>query len=110
VLYQNLPLPEMKGRAAVRQFITPNLQRVQRMEFIVHSIAVSADGLRVLTERTDNFHFIEGIVAVPVMGVFEFSGQLICRWRDYADIGHFVQQMQALGQRPGWNAATASSS
>jgi limonene-1,2-epoxide hydrolase len=98
----------MVGRAAVRSFITPNLQRVQRMEFVLHSIAVSADGLRVLTERTDNFHFREGLVSVPVMGVFEFRGALIARWRDYADIGHFVQQMRALGQRPGWDAGSAS--
>ena len=102
--YQNLPLPAMHGRAAVRTFIAPNLQRVTRMEWITHSLAVSADSRRVLTERTDNFHFGGRCVSVPVMGVFEFRGALIARWRDYADIGHFVQQMQAAGQRPGWDA------
>lgn len=102
--YQNLPLPAMHGRAAVRAFITPNLLRVSRMEFIIHSLAVSRDGLRVLTERIDNFHFGERCVSVPVMGVFEFRGPLIARWRDYTDIAHFVQQMQHVGQRPGWDA------
>lgn len=102
--YQNLPLPAMQGRDAVRAFITPNLLRVTRMEFITHALAVSRDGLRVLTERTDNFHFGKQCVSVPVMGVFEFRGALIARWRDYADIAHFVQQMQAIGQRPGWDA------
>lgn len=103
--YQNLPLPAMHGRAAVREFITPNLLRVSKMEFITHTIAATADGQRVLTERTDNFHFGERVVSVPVMGVFEFRGALIAKWRDYADIGSFVQQMQQLGQRPGWDAS-----
>ena len=40
------------------------------------------------------------------MGVFEFRDGLIAAWRDYADIGDFVRQMTAIGQRPGWNAAT----
>jgi len=106
--YQNLPLPAMHGRDAVRAFITPNLLRVTRMEFITHSIAVSRDGLRVLTERTDNFHFGSQCVSVPVMGVFEFRGPLIARWRDFADIAHFVTQMQAIGQRPGWDASKPS--
>lgn len=104
VVYQNLPLPEMIGHEAVRTFITPNLRRVTRMEWIVHNIATTVDGHSVLTERTDNFHFGDQRVTVPVMGVFEFRGGLIARWRDYADIGGFVQQMQAIGQRPGWDS------
>lgn len=103
VRYQNLPLPEMVGRDAVRKFITPNLTRVTRMEWVVHGIAVTADGKSVMTERTDHFHFGAQVVSVPVMGVFEFDGELIAQWRDYADINHFVQQMQAVGQRPGWS-------
>lgn len=97
MVYQNLPLPALHGGSAVRAFITPNLSRVTRMEWIVHQMAVTADGLQVLTERTDNFHFREGLVSVPVMGVFEFRGTLIAAWRDYADIGHFVRQMDAIG-------------
>jgi limonene-1,2-epoxide hydrolase len=81
VVYQNLPLPAMIGHEAVRTFITPNLLRVSRMEWIVHSIATTA-----------------------VMGVFEFRGSRIAHWRDYADIGGFVRQMQSIGQRPGWDS------
>ena len=106
VVYQNLPLPALHGRAAVRDFITPNLQRVTRMNWVVHSLAVTADGTRVLTERTDSFHFGEQAVHVPVMGVFEFQGGLIAAWRDYADIGDFVRQMGTIGERPGWQAGT----
>ena len=76
--------------------------RVTRIEWVVHHLAVTADGSKVLTERTDNFHFEKQVVRVPVMGVFEFRGDLIARWRDYADIGDFVRQMSAINQRPGW--------
>jgi limonene-1,2-epoxide hydrolase len=106
VVYQNLPLPALHGREAVREFITPNLRRVTVMNWVVHTLAVTADGNRVLTERTDSFHFGEQAVHVPVMGVFEFRDGLIAAWRDYADIGDFVRQMGAIGQRPGWEAGT----
>jgi len=109
VVYQNVPLPELAGRDAVRAFITPNLTRVTQMHWVVHNVAVTADGNTVLTERTDSFHFDGGVVHVPVMGVFEFRDGQIAAWRDYADIGDFVRQMGAIGQRPGWSAQTAAS-
>lgn len=102
--YQNVPMAAMHGRDEVRAFITPNLIRVTRVEWIVHNLAVTADGSKVLTERTDCFHFEKQVVSVPVMGVFEFRGGLIARWRDYADIGDFVRQMSAINQKPGWEA------
>jgi len=102
VVYRNVPLPALHGRDAVRNFITPNLERVTRMHWVVHALAVTADGRKVLTERTDSFYFGTEAVHVPVMGVFEFREALIADWRDYADIGEFVRQMAAIGQRPGW--------
>ncbi len=108
IVYRNVPMAPMHGRAEVRAFITPNLIRVTRIEWIVHNLAVTADGSRVLTERSDNFHFNEQVVSVPVMGVFEFRGDLIARWRDYADVGDFVRQMGAINQKPGWEAGENS--
>jgi limonene-1,2-epoxide hydrolase len=104
VVYQNVPLPAMHGRAAVRAFITPNLKRVTQISWVIHNFALAADGNKVLTERTDSFHFGDRAVHVPVMGIFEFRGDLICAWRDYADIAEFVKQMAAIGQQPGWSA------
>ena len=109
VVYQNVPLSALAGRDAVRAFITPNLTRVTQMHWVVHNVAVTADGNKVLTERTDSFHFDGGVVHVPVRGIFEFRDGLIAAWRDYADIGDFVRQMGAIGQRPGWSSQTAAS-
>jgi limonene-1,2-epoxide hydrolase len=103
VVYRNVPMAPMHGRAEVRAFITPNLERATRIDWIVHHLAVNEDGSKVLTERTDSFHFGSQVVSVPVMGIFEFRGGLIAHWRDYADIGDFVRQMSSIGQRPGWD-------
>jgi limonene-1,2-epoxide hydrolase len=32
-------------------------------------------------------------ISVPVMGVFEFKGDLIAAWRDYFDLPGFQRQM-----------------
>jgi limonene-1,2-epoxide hydrolase len=98
-VYQNLPLPAMRGHAEIGAFISPNLHAVQRMEW--DFLAVVSDEKSVMTERVDSFVFEEGTVAIPVMGIFEIEDGLIARWRDYADIGSFVRDMTAIGRTPG---------
>jgi limonene-1,2-epoxide hydrolase len=100
-VYANIPVPPMIGRDAIRAFITPNLERAKSTRWEFLATVASADGRQVLTERVDTFFFPEGDVAVPLMGIFEIEGQLIKRWRDYADIGTFVRDMAAIGAKPG---------
>jgi limonene-1,2-epoxide hydrolase len=104
--YQNVPLPTMHGREAVRAFITPNLNQATCIRWEFLHIVADEDGRRVLTERIDTFIFETGEVAVPVMGIFEISAGRILRWRDYADIGSFVSEMEEAGQRMGGNENT----
>lgn len=94
--YQNVPMAAMHGRTEVREFITPVMLKATRVEWIVHHLATIADGSKVLTERTDSFHFGSQLVAVRVMGIFEFRGELISRWRDYSDLGDFARQMSEI--------------
>jgi len=100
-VYQNVPLPEMVGHEAIRAFITPSLTAAERMIWVFLATEADAAGKRVLTERVDSFVFPEGTVAAPVMGIFEIEGGLIARWRDYADLGSFARDMQAIGRMPG---------
>jgi limonene-1,2-epoxide hydrolase len=100
-IYANIPLPAMHGRDAVRKFVTPNLTKSDGIDFIFLNIATAADGKTVLTERVDVFVFGDKKVECPVMGTFVLRGDLIAEWRDYADIGSFVQNMRAIGQAPG---------
>ncbi|HTT82828.1 MAG TPA: limonene-1,2-epoxide hydrolase family protein [Rhizomicrobium sp.] len=106
-VYANVPLPPMRGRDAVRNFITPNLTKADGVEFRFLAIATAADGRTVLTERIDAFLFGDKRVAIPLMGIFVLRGEEIAEWRDYADIGTFVRDMRAIGQMPGPGVAAA---
>jgi limonene-1,2-epoxide hydrolase len=96
--YDNVPLPKIKGQAAIRTFITPNLQAAKRIEWEFLNVAVDASGCKVMTERVDRFVFDEGLVAVPLMGIFEVEDGRIARWRDYADLGSFARAMATIGR------------
>lgn len=93
VVYHNIPMPPMTGHAAVRQFIGPFLAMSKRVEWQVHAIAETAQGV-VLTERTDIFELANGkTVTLPVMGAFDIADGKIIRWRDYFDMAQFQGQM-----------------
>ena len=91
-VYHNIPMQPMKGREAIRGFITPFLGGATRVEWTVHNVAESADGT-VLTERTDVFEMGPKTISLPVMGTFEFRDGLISKWRDYFDLADFQRQM-----------------
>jgi len=101
VVHQNIPIPPIHGREAVRRFITPNLRAVQEMRWVFKAIEADDSGRVVLTERVDSFIYENGRVDIPLMGIFEIADGLITAWREYADIGQFVRDMQAIGRAPG---------
>jgi limonene-1,2-epoxide hydrolase len=101
VRYQNVPVPEMIGRDAMRTFISRNLTAASGMDFKLLNIAVAKDGCTVLTERMDAFHFGDQRVPIPLMGIFVLRGEFICEWRDYTDMRAFIEHMSRIGQRPG---------
>jgi len=85
-VYKNSGLPDYVGHDQIRAFVGGFLAKSTYVQFKVHHIAETADGT-VLTERTDEFRLDEGLLSVPVMGVFEFQDGLISGWRDYFDPG-----------------------
>lgn len=90
VVYHNIPMEPVVGRQAVRAVFAQI--PMTGMEWIVHHQA-ERDGV-VLNERTDRFRLADGReVALRVMGAFEVAGGRITRWRDYFDLGQWMQQM-----------------
>jgi limonene-1,2-epoxide hydrolase len=90
VVYDNVPMPTVQGRAAARAFL--GQLPATRMDWEVHAIA--ATGNTVLTERTDRFTLADGRrLEIRVMGAFEVAGGQITHWRDYFDLGQFMAQM-----------------
>ena len=98
IIYQNVPLPALVGHDQVRTFLTPMFSRASAITWKFLSVAVNASG-HVLTERVDTFFFGGQNVAVPLMGVFEIERGAIVRWRDYADIGKFRNDMALIRQQ-----------
>ena len=90
--YVNVGLSEAVGHEAIRAGLEPFLAAATGVEWTVHHIAETRDGV-VLTERTDVFQMADRTVSVPVMGVFELEDGLIAGWRDYFDLPGFQKQM-----------------
>lgn len=91
-VYHNIPMPVMQGHDAIRAFAAPFLAGCSKVEWTLHHIAESSDGI-VLTERTDVFILGPKTISIRVMGTFEFTGGLISAWRDYFDLAEFQRQM-----------------
>ncbi len=90
--YLNVGLSEAKGHEAIRAAITPFLTTASAVSWSITHIAETTNGV-VLTERVDVFVLGEKTLSIPVMGVFEFEGDLISAWRDYFDLPGFQAQM-----------------
>ena len=91
VEYQNMPMPAVRGRDAVRDTVEALLSMCTGSEWVVHREL--ADGNLVMNERTDRFE-LNGVWAdLPVAGVFEVHDGLITLWRDYFDLPTIMAAM-----------------
>ena len=91
VLYHNIPMDPLKGKAAVTEFITTGMD-LDAVDWQL--LAIAENGNKVLTERVDNFYLVGGkAVSMPVMGTFEIVNGQITAWRDYFDLATFTSQM-----------------
>jgi limonene-1,2-epoxide hydrolase len=97
VVYQNVPLPPDRGRAAVERTLRRFTRVATYFEVRMHHIA-EHDGV-VLTERTD-------ILRGPLIdlefwcdGTFEIRDGKIAVWRDRFDVGLVTAQLLASPMR-----------
>lgn len=90
VVYHNIPMEKLEGKAAARAFIMSFQPEAVDWEML----SIAENGNRVLTERIDCFDLPGGKrIELPVMGTFEIENGLIRAWRDYFDLGTFTRQM-----------------
>jgi limonene-1,2-epoxide hydrolase len=84
VVYQNVPLPADRGKAATLR----TLQRFGRVvdRFEVKMVNIAARGPIVLTERVDVLSGPWLYLDLWVCGTFEVRDGLIVLWRDYFDV------------------------
>ncbi len=89
-VYHNMPMPPVRGKAAIRTVLDMFLKPSESVEFVVLHIAEEGDA--VLTERLDRFVIGGKKVELPVCGVFEIEGGKVAAWRDYFDMATWTRQ------------------
>ncbi len=88
--YINIPMdPPNRGSAEIRAFIEGFLGMMDSIEFTVHHQLEQGD--LVMNERTDRIVMNGKTIDLKVMGIFEFRGDKIAKWRDYFDMAPFAQ-------------------
>lgn len=93
-VYHNIPVDPLVGHDAIRAMVDgfTNGMGLRVIEFRIDQMLT--DGPIVVTERVDIFEKADGtIVELPVLGIFEFEGELISKWREYFDMGQFMAQI-----------------
>ena len=90
VIYHNIPMAPLNGKAEAMQMIRG--MQPQSVDWEVLNIA--ENGNVVMTERVDNFVMADGKeLSLPVMGTMEISDGKISAWRDYFDLASFTGQV-----------------
>ena len=87
-VYHNIPMAPMEGRDAIREGLAGMKGMISSIRFEIHRQISS--GEVVMNERTDHLKMGDATIALPVVGVFELSGDKIRAWRDYFDMGQFT--------------------
>ncbi len=91
-VYHNIPVDPMVGHEAIRMMIDGFTAGLTIVQFRIDNML--SKGSMVVTERVDIFAKENGDqVQLPVLGIFEFEGDKIARWREYFDLNQFMAQM-----------------
>ena len=89
--YFNIPAKPVTGRAQVQGFIEAFLATWTETTWDILNMAEHGD--IVFCERLDRTKTTQGDVDLPCVGVFEMRDGKIHVWRDYFDMGTFVNAM-----------------
>lgn len=91
-VYHNIPVDPMVGHEAIRMMIDGFTAGLKIIEFRIDNMV--SKGPMVVTERVDIFEKPDGgQVSLPVLGIFEFEGDRIAKWREYFDLNQFMAQV-----------------
>lgn len=87
-IYHNIPIDPVEGHEALRGFIAGFLADWSATKWDIVNIASAGD--LVIAERVDHITVGEKKVDLPCCGVFEMENGKIKAWRDYFDLGTFM--------------------
>lgn len=98
VSYENMPINPVVGRDNVRAVLEGFLAPTTGVDWRIVSQVTA--GNTVINERVDRFQINGGWLELPVAGFFEVTDGLITLWRDYFDMGSYMNQLAALTSNP----------
>lgn len=90
-VYYNMPAQPVAGKDNVKTFIENFLSTWTETNWEILNIA--EDGNVVYCERLDKTKTTQGNVDLPCFGVFEMEDGKIKVWRDYFDMGTYMNAM-----------------
>ena len=90
--YFNIPAKPVTGRQNIEQFIAGFIASWTSTQWDI--LNISEDGNLVYCERLDRTKTTQGDVDLPCFGVFEMKDGKIHIWRDYFDMGTYVNAMK----------------
>lgn len=95
ISYENMPLAPIVGHDGLAATLRGFLAAVSAVEWrILRQWSV---GGSVINERLDRFRIGDGWLELPVAGFFEVDDTgRITLWRDYFDMGSYVEQFNRL--------------
>lgn len=92
-VYYNIPVQPVGGRDNVRKFIAEFSSTWTETHWDIRTIVASGDV--VIAERLDRTRTRAGDVDLPCVGVFEMQDGKIREWRDYFDLGTYMNAMNS---------------
>lgn len=90
-IYHNMPVQPVQGTEALKAFIAAFLSSWTWTSWEVLNLVSSGDV--VIAERVDHIKVGDKPIDLPVVGVFEIAGGKIKAWRDYFDMGTYVNAL-----------------
>jgi limonene-1,2-epoxide hydrolase len=87
-LYHNVPRDPIEGRPAIADFIRSFLSGEGSVVFETHHQV--CNGNIVMNERIDHISRDGKTTSLPVMGIFHIVDGKIAVWKDYFDLGMFI--------------------
>ena len=90
-IYHNMPIQPVQGRDNVRTFIAGFSASWTTTTWEVTNIVAQGD--LVIAERIDRTTAGEKSVDLPCVGVFELENGKIRVWRDYFDMGTYMNEI-----------------
>ncbi len=94
VSYENMPFDPIVGPEAMAQTLEGFLAPASEVEWQILRQVESGD--LVVNERLDRFKIGDGWLELPIAGFFEVVEGKIVLWRDYFDMGTYMNRMKEL--------------